>query len=135
MDERLKKIINKTNLERENYEAKLNKEKEHARRIKENQDKKLRKEAKIWVELNIFNLIEKADRGCGYLYFTEHCSDIYNNYKSEIPAQFLIEEIKKIDGLNVEEYHNAELSDHDGPGHPAYYSYEVTWRPKKERNL
>lgn len=132
MDERLKKIIDKTDQEQTRYEKELRKEEEKKRKAQEIENENFRQEAKIWVEENLFSLIAKADRGERSLHFSGYIYDSHTNYGCKIPAKFLIEEIKKIDGLIVTEYYNKEDICYDGPSYPAHYSYEVTWRPKKD---
>lgn len=132
MDERLKKIINKTDQEQSEYEERLRQEEEKKRKVQEIKDKNFRQEAKNWVEENLFALIERADHGGGSLHFSEYIYAAETNYGCKIPAKFLIEEIKKIDGLIVTEYYNKEDICYDGPSFPAHRSYDVTWRPKKD---
>jgi hypothetical protein len=134
MDERLKKIIEDSDLIRQKASRKLQEEEEQ-KRLKQNiQNEYSKAQAVIWVKENIFSLIEKADReGEFQLDFSGYCYSDSTNYGCKIPAHFLIAEIKKIDGLIIEENYSREDICYDGPSFPAHWTYIVRWRPERNK--
>lgn len=129
MDERLKKIIEDGDEIRRKH-AKSQSDLEESKRKKQAAiDKRYKSQAKLWAAKNFFDLVKKADHdGPGSLYFSDYQSHLINN-EDNIPVKFLIDEIKKIDGIRVEStYHQFKLN-YDGPSYDAHYSYTVKWRP------
>jgi len=134
MDERLKNIIEQTDQIRAESARKLQELEEERRRAQQIKNEQDRQAAAIWVKENIFSLIEKADRSSEpYLYFSDWVYNDKINYGCKIPARFLIAEIRKIDGLRIEENFNHEQNCYDGPSNPDYWSYYVKWRPEKRK--
>lgn len=129
MDKRLQEIIDEGNeirSKQRNIEAE---KKEAARKEREAENKKFKSKAKLWVSANIFNLIKEADhKGKNSLYFSDVGHDVANR-GSGIPSFYLIEEIRRIDGLKIESTSVDALNSHDGPGWDAHTDYRVLWRP------
>jgi hypothetical protein len=136
MDDRLKNIIAKGDKARQDAHLAQQKRDEEKRQAEHLQSLKYEREAAEWVSENIFNLIEDADnRGQGLLYFCDIGYGKPPNFGAKVPAKYLVEQIKKIDGLKVTSaYHEADIQ-YDCPSYPAHHSYEVRWRPEKPNRL